>query len=59
MYGKILSLQWSHVINDENMFTVGTMQAPTSENVWTCVLKKSLWSSFNLQAAEKTLVVSI
>lgn len=33
MYGKTLSVQWSHIIDDESMFTIGTMQAPTSENV--------------------------
>ena len=50
MYGKILSSQWSHIIDDERMFTVGTIQVPSSQNVWTSVLKESLRSSFNLQA---------
>lgn len=39
MYGKILSSQWSHVIDDESMFTIGTIQGPSSENLWTSVLK--------------------
>ena len=50
MYGKILSSQWSRIIDDESMFTIGTIQGPSSQNVWTSVLKESLWSSFNLQA---------
>jgi len=33
MYGKILSSQWSHVIDDESMFTIGTIQGPSSENL--------------------------